>query len=73
MQSAPSGDREARAAGSQGSALAGEGGATTALADWDLRLAALSDVPAGMRPARRWGAFDYYDGLIFEVRRRRSA
>lgn len=42
----------------------------SALADWDARLAALSDIPPGrMRFAPALGhAFDYYDGLTFEVR-----
>ncbi|MBS0331492.1 MAG: ATP phosphoribosyltransferase regulatory subunit [Proteobacteria bacterium] len=41
-----------------------------ALADWDARLAALRDIPPGrMRFAPALGhAFDYYDGLTFEVR-----
>jgi ATP phosphoribosyltransferase regulatory subunit len=41
-----------------------------ALADWDARLAALSDIaPGRMRFAPALGhAFDYYDGLTFEVR-----
>ena len=41
-----------------------------ALADWDARLAALSGVAADrMRLAPALGhAFDYYDGLTFEVR-----
>jgi ATP phosphoribosyltransferase regulatory subunit len=41
-----------------------------ALADWDLRLAKLAEIPAGrMRFAPALGhAFDYYDGLTFEVR-----
>ena len=41
-----------------------------ALADWDARLAGLKDIPAGrMRFAPALGhAFDYYDGLTFEVR-----
>ena len=41
-----------------------------ALSDWDARLAALGDIPPGrMRFAPALGhAFDYYDGLTFEVR-----
>jgi ATP phosphoribosyltransferase regulatory subunit len=41
-----------------------------ALADWDRRLAGMADIPAGrMRFAPALGhAFDYYDGLTFEVR-----
>lgn len=52
-------------------ALAGRGAALDeALADWDARLAALSGVAADrMRLAPALGhAFDYYDGLTFEVR-----
>jgi ATP phosphoribosyltransferase regulatory subunit len=52
-------------------ALAGKGsGLDAALADWDARLAALSAIPAAqMRFAPALGhAFDYYDGLTFEVR-----
>jgi ATP phosphoribosyltransferase regulatory subunit len=52
-------------------ALAGKGASLeAALADWDARLAALSAVPAvQMRFAPALGhAFDYYDGLTFEVR-----
>ena len=41
-----------------------------ALADWEQRLSKLSDIPAGrMRFSPALGhAFDYYDGLTFEVR-----
>jgi len=41
-----------------------------ALADWDRRLTKLTDIPAGrMRFSPALGhAFDYYDGLTFEVR-----
>ena len=41
-----------------------------ALADWEARLASLAEIPAGrMRLAPSLGhAFDYYDGLTFEVR-----
>ena len=41
-----------------------------ALADWDRRLAGLAEIPAGrMRFSPALGhAFDYYDGLTFEVR-----
>ncbi|MBS0360831.1 MAG: ATP phosphoribosyltransferase regulatory subunit [Proteobacteria bacterium] len=41
-----------------------------ALNDWDARLSALGDIPPGrMRFAPALGhAFDYYDGLTFEVR-----
>ncbi|HEY0436928.1 MAG TPA: ATP phosphoribosyltransferase regulatory subunit, partial [Phenylobacterium sp.] len=41
-----------------------------ALADWDARLAKLGDIPAErLRFAPALGhAFDYYDGLTFEVR-----
>jgi ATP phosphoribosyltransferase regulatory subunit len=41
-----------------------------ALADWDRRLSGLAEVPAGrMRFSPALGhAFDYYDGLTFEVR-----
>ena len=52
-------------------ALAGKGASLEgALADWDARLAALSAIPAAqMRFAPALGhAFDYYDGLTFEVR-----
>jgi ATP phosphoribosyltransferase regulatory subunit len=52
-------------------ALAGSGASLErALADWDGRLAALSAIPAAqMRFAPALGhAFDYYDGLTFEVR-----
>ena len=63
---------EAPAAGlKQVRALAGKGaGLDAALADWDARLAALAAVPAAqMRFAPALGhAFDYYDGLTFEVR-----
>jgi ATP phosphoribosyltransferase regulatory subunit len=51
--------------------LAGRGASlAAALDDWDARLAALSDIPpARMRFAPALGhAFDYYDGLTFEVR-----
>jgi ATP phosphoribosyltransferase regulatory subunit len=51
--------------------LAGRGaGLDAALDDWDARLAALSDIPPGrMSFAPALGhAFDYYDGLTFEVR-----
>ena len=51
--------------------LAGRGASLgAALDDWDGRLAALSDIPPGrMRFAPALGhAFDYYDGLTFEVR-----
>ncbi|THD60439.1 ATP phosphoribosyltransferase regulatory subunit [Phenylobacterium sp.] len=50
--------------------LAGAGEAlSAALADWDARLATLADIPAArMRFAPALGhAFDYYDGLTFEV------
>jgi len=63
---------EAPAAGlKQVRALAGKGrGLDAALADWDARLATLAEIPAGrMRFAPALGhAFDYYDGLTFEVR-----
>jgi len=52
-------------------ALAGKAKAIeAALSDWDARLRALSDVPPGrMQFAPALGhAFDYYDGLTFEVR-----
>ena len=52
-------------------ALAGKGAAIdAALADWDARLAKLSDIPADrLRFTPALGhAFDYYDGLTFEVR-----
>jgi ATP phosphoribosyltransferase regulatory subunit len=52
-------------------ALAGKAKAIeAALGDWDRRLNALSEVPPGrMRFAPALGhAFDYYDGLTFEVR-----
>ena len=41
-----------------------------ALSDWDLRLAKLAEIPSGaMRFTPALGhAFDYYDGLTFEVR-----
>jgi len=51
--------------------LAGKGRAwEAALGEWEARLAALAEVPAGrMRFAPALGhAFDYYDGLTFEVR-----
>jgi ATP phosphoribosyltransferase regulatory subunit len=63
---------EAPAAGlNQVRALAGKGaGLEAALSDWDARLAALGAIPAAqMRFAPALGhAFDYYDGLTFEVR-----
>jgi ATP phosphoribosyltransferase regulatory subunit len=52
-------------------ALAGKGAdLEAALADWDARLSRLSAIPADrMRFAPALGhAFDYYDGLTFEVR-----
>lgn len=52
-------------------ALAGKGAAIdAALADWDARLDKLADVPSGrLRFSPALGhAFDYYDGLTFEVR-----
>jgi ATP phosphoribosyltransferase regulatory subunit len=52
-------------------ALAGKAKAIeAALSDWDMRLRALGDVPPGcMQFAPSLGhAFDYYDGLTFEVR-----
>ena len=52
-------------------ALAGKAcGLDAALADWEARLARLAEVPADrMRFAPALGhAFDYYDGLTFEVR-----
>jgi ATP phosphoribosyltransferase regulatory subunit len=52
-------------------ALAGKAAALeAALSDWDARLAQLSEIPAGrLRFAPALGhAFDYYDGLTFEVR-----
>lgn len=52
-------------------AVAGEASAlTAALAAWEQRLAALTEIPAAaMRFAPALGhAFDYYDGLTFEVR-----
>jgi ATP phosphoribosyltransferase regulatory subunit len=52
-------------------ALAGKGASLdAALADWDARLKLLADVPADrQRFAPALGhAFDYYDGLTFEVR-----
>jgi ATP phosphoribosyltransferase regulatory subunit len=52
-------------------ALAGKGaGLDAALMDWDARLSKLSAIPADrMRFAPALGhAFDYYDGLTFEVR-----
>ena len=52
-------------------ALAGRAKAIeAALSDWDARLRALGDVPPGrMQFAPALGhAFDYYDGLTFEVR-----
>ena len=52
-------------------ALAGKAKAIeAALSDWDARLRALGDVPPGrMQFAPALGhAFDYYDGLTFEVR-----
>jgi ATP phosphoribosyltransferase regulatory subunit len=51
--------------------LAGESAALdAALADWDARLAKLADIPDDrLRFAPALGhAFDYYDGLTFEVR-----
>ena len=63
---------EAPAAGlKQVRALAGKAkGLDAALADWEARLAKLAEVPADrMRFAPALGhAFDYYDGLTFEVR-----
>ena len=63
---------EAPAAGlKQVRALAGKARALdAALADWDARLAGLAEVPSDrMRFAPALGhAFDYYDGLTFEVR-----
>jgi len=63
---------EAPAAGlKQVRALAGKTkGLDAALADWETRLAGLKGVPADrMRFAPALGhAFDYYDGLTFEVR-----
>jgi len=63
---------EAPAAGlKQVRALAGKArGLDAALADWEARLARLAEVPADrMRFAPALGhAFDYYDGLTFEVR-----
>jgi ATP phosphoribosyltransferase regulatory subunit len=63
---------EAPAAGlKQVRALAGKGeGIDAALADWDARLAKLADIPAErLRFTPALGhAFDYYDGLTFEVR-----
>jgi ATP phosphoribosyltransferase regulatory subunit len=52
-------------------ALAGKGAAIdAALADWDARLRQLADIPADrLRFTPALGhAFDYYDGLTFEVR-----
>jgi ATP phosphoribosyltransferase regulatory subunit len=63
---------EAPAAGlKQVRALAGKArGLDAALADWEARLAKLAEIPADrMRFAPALGhAFDYYDGLTFEVR-----
>jgi ATP phosphoribosyltransferase regulatory subunit len=63
---------EAPAAGlKQVRALAGKArGLDAALADWEARLARLAEIPADrMRFAPALGhAFDYYDGLTFEVR-----
>jgi ATP phosphoribosyltransferase regulatory subunit len=63
---------EAPAAGlKQVRALAGQSaGLDAALADWEARLAALADIPTDRtRFAPALGhAFDYYDGLTFEVR-----
>lgn len=52
-------------------ALAGkDAGLDAALSDWDARLVALAEAPVGqMRFTPALGhAFDYYDGLTFEVR-----
>lgn len=50
----------------------GSPGLNAALADWETRLAGLAEVPADrLRFAPALGhAFDYYDGLTFEVRSR---